>query len=39
MSDLPIGWAAVPLAELGAAREQTVLTGPFGSNLGREDFV
>src|SRR5205809_6743030 len=39
MSDLPIGWVAVTLAELGAAGEQTVLTGPFGSNLGRKDFV
>jgi hypothetical protein len=39
MIGLPTGWAAVTLAELGAAGEQTVLTGPFGSNLGREDFV
>jgi type I restriction enzyme S subunit len=39
MTDLPTGWVAVTLAELGAAGEQTVLTGPFGSNLGREDFV
>ncbi len=39
MTDLPTGWAAVTLAELGAPGEQTVLTGPFGSNLGREDFV
>jgi type I restriction enzyme S subunit len=27
------------LSELGAAGEQTVLTGPFGANLGKEDFV
>jgi len=39
MTDLPRGWAATTVAEVGAAGEQTVLTGPFGSNLGREDFT
>src|ERR1700739_2185197 len=39
MNDLPKGWANTTLAELGASGEQAVLTGPFGSNLGKEDFT
>jgi type I restriction enzyme, S subunit len=39
MNDLPEGWVMVALADLGAAGEQAVLTGPFGSNMGREDFT
>jgi type I restriction enzyme, S subunit len=39
MNGLPDGWVMVALADLGAAGEQAVLTGPFGSNMGREDFI
>jgi type I restriction enzyme, S subunit len=39
MNDLPEGWVMVALTDLGAAGEQAVLTGPFGSNMGREDFT
>jgi type I restriction enzyme S subunit len=36
---LPPGWAWTTVEQLGQPDEQTVLTGPFGSSLGREDFV
>jgi type I restriction enzyme S subunit len=36
--ELPEGWRWVTVREIGTKNEQTVLTGPFGSNLGREDF-
>ncbi len=36
---LPPGWAWSTVAQVGHDSEQTVLTGPFGSNLGHEDFV
>lgn len=36
---LPVGWAWARVEDLGVLGEQTVLTGPFGSNLGRNDFV
>lgn len=39
MTELPRGWAPAQLSDLGASGEQTVLTGPFGSNLGKEDFA
>jgi type I restriction enzyme S subunit len=39
MSGLPILWDEAVLSDLGAAGEQAVLTGPFGANLGKEDFV
>jgi type I restriction enzyme, S subunit len=39
MSELPNGWGAAVLSDLGECGEQTVLTGPFGANLGREDFI
>lgn len=39
MSELPRGWGTAHLSDLGASGEQTVLTGPFGSNLGKEDFA
>jgi type I restriction enzyme S subunit len=39
MSTIPMLWCAAVLSDLGSAGEQTVLTGPFGANLGKEDFV
>jgi type I restriction enzyme S subunit len=35
---LPEGWKWGSVAQLGTVGEQPVLTGPFGTNLGREDF-
>lgn len=37
--ELPDGWTWTTVEQLGAAGEQAVLTGPFGSNLGRSDFL
>jgi type I restriction enzyme, S subunit len=39
MSVLPPQWGAALLSDVGADGEQAVLTGPFGANLGKEDFV
>ncbi|MCP3905576.1 MAG: hypothetical protein GY715_18270 [Planctomycetes bacterium] len=39
LPDLPDGWCWAAVAQLGEPDEQTVLTGPFGSMLGRDDFV
>jgi type I restriction enzyme, S subunit len=39
MNGIPSGWGSATLSDLGKTGEQTVLTGPFGSNLGREDFT
>jgi type I restriction enzyme, S subunit len=39
MPALPKGWGYQTVGELGATGEQSVLTGPFGTNLGRSDFV
>jgi restriction endonuclease S subunit len=39
MPALPKGWGYQTVGELGAMGEQSVLTGPFGTNLGRSDFV
>src|SRR5258708_5548863 len=39
MNVMPMLWGVAVLSDLGAAGEQTVLTGPFGANLGKEDFV
>ncbi len=36
---LPEGWTWAPVVQLGMAGEQAVLTGPFGTTLGRSDFV
>ena len=36
---LPTGWHYRAVSEIGATGEQPVLTGPFGTNLGRGDFV
>jgi type I restriction enzyme S subunit len=40
-ANLPLlseGWAYASVAQLGVVGEQTVLTGPFGTSLGRGDF-
>lgn len=40
-TDLPTlqkGWTYASVEQLGIIGEQAVLTGPFGTNLGREDF-
>jgi len=39
LPDLPTGWHYKAVSEIGATGEQPVLTGPFGTNLGRGDFV
>jgi type I restriction enzyme S subunit len=39
LSTLPNGWHYKAVSEIGAVGEQAVLTGPFGTNLGRGDFV
>lgn len=39
MKDLPRGWNWKTVADLALPTEQPVLTGPFGSHLGRADFV
>lgn len=39
MSGLAQGWVTTSLANLGEPDQQTVLTGPFGANLGKEDFI
>ena len=36
---LPDGWAWATIAQIGEIGEQTVLTGPFGTNLKKEDFT
>ena len=36
---LPDGWAWATIAQIGDIGEQTVLTGPFGTNLKKEDFT
>jgi type I restriction enzyme S subunit len=39
LPELPEGWTWALVEQLGRIGEQAVLTGPFGSNLGRKDFV
>jgi type I restriction enzyme S subunit len=39
LPELPEGWAWATVEQIGAIGEQAVLTGPFGSNLGRSDFI
>jgi type I restriction enzyme S subunit len=38
LPDLPNGWRYASVSEVGASDEQAVMTGPFGTNLGRHDF-
>jgi type I restriction enzyme S subunit len=39
LPSLPPGWGWATVEALAKSGEQPVLTGPFGSTLGREDFV
>lgn len=39
LPELPEGWCWTNVEELGEINEQPVLTGPFGTNLGKEDFT
>jgi len=39
LPELPAGWVWGSVEQLGASLEQAVLTGPFGSNIGKSDFV
>lgn len=39
LPELPKGWLWCTTDQLGQPTEQPVLTGPFGSNLGRDDFI
>ena len=39
LPDLPEGWTWGTIAQIGEIGEQTVLTGPFGTNLKKEDFT
>jgi type I restriction enzyme, S subunit len=36
--DVPSKWKWVTVDQIGTIGEQTVMTGPFGSNLGKADF-
>jgi len=38
LSNLPKSWTWVTVAQVGFIGEQSVLTGPFGSNMGKTDF-
>jgi type I restriction enzyme, S subunit len=39
LTSLPDGWNWATVETIGVSTEQIVLTGPFGLNLGREDFI
>ena len=39
LPELPVGWVWATVEEVGDSAEQPVLTGPFGSSLGRDDFI
>jgi type I restriction enzyme S subunit len=39
LPELPEGWVWATVQQLGALGEQPVLTGPFGTALGRSDFI
>ena len=39
LPDLPEGWIWATVAQLGTIGEQPVLTGPFGTNLRKQDFT
>ncbi len=36
---LPVGWTAGSLLDVADQRRQPILTGPFGADLGNDDFV
>ncbi len=37
--DLPPGWRLTTVRQIGQGGEQAVLTGPFGTSMGRSDFT
>jgi len=39
LCELPDSWLWASVAEIGDTNDQPVLTGPFGSNLGKKDFI
>ncbi len=39
LPDLPNNWHYAQVQDVGATDEQAVMTGPFGTNLGRGDFI
>ena len=39
LTELPEGWVWATVEQVGTLGEQTVLTGPFGTSLKREDFI
>lgn len=39
LPELPGGWVWATIGQIGEIGEQTVLTGPFGTNLKKEDFT
>lgn len=36
---VPDGWTWATVADVGATSEQAVLTGPFGTSIGPDDFI
>lgn len=36
--ELPPGWVEATVGDVGSKSEQAILTGPFGADLGKEDF-
>jgi type I restriction enzyme S subunit len=39
LSEIPDSWSWVSVGQIGDSQDQPVLTGPFGSNLGKGDFT
>jgi type I restriction enzyme S subunit len=39
LPELPEGWTWVTVQQLGAIGQQAVMTGPFGTSLGKDDFT
>ncbi len=39
LDELPESWLWVSVDQIGNLQDQVVLTGPFGSNLGKKDFT
>lgn len=39
LPDVPDGWTWTTVADVGSTSDQAVLTGPFGTSLGPNDFI
>ncbi len=39
LPEVPDGWTWTTVSDVGATSEQAVLTGPFGTSLGPDDFI